>query len=285
MSWIDVTAALLQVDGLIPRGSRVEVFRQIYWVFLVLGTIVGVVVVAYMLYNAYRYRDTGDAGRAEEEGVDRPSLGELPSGGGKGRKLFLSLVLSAVIVISLIAWTYGTLLYVESPADSTGDDVEEIEVQVVGRQFIWEFIYPNGHRSVGELRVPEDTRVELTVTSADVFHNFGAPGLRVKTDAIPGQTTDTWFMADERGTYTVKCYELCGSGHSSMNAQVVVMSDESFESWYAETGNATNAGNATDAPNGTNATGGASETTAADLANTANAADATRATTREETPA
>ncbi len=249
----DVNVALYQVDGLIPRGSRTQVFEQIYWVFLVLGTLVGVVVISYMLYNAYKYRARPGDGE-ETGGDDRPSLGELPSGGGKGRKLFLSLFISAVIVISLIAWTYGTLLYIESPADSAfQEDTEAMDVTVVGRQFIWEFHYANGHRSVGELRVPKGTRVQLSVTSADVFHNFGVPGLRVKTDAIPGQTTETWFLADEVGTYTAQCYELCGAGHSAMNAQVVVMEPEAFEEWYAGTGNGS--GNGTNATNSTAAIG------------------------------
>jgi len=218
--------------GLVPRGSRVTVFQQIYWVFLVLGTVVGVVVIAYMLYNAYAYRAGGD--HAAEGDGDRPQLGELPSGGGKGRKLFLSFGLSAVIVVSLVLWTYATLLYVEAAAQPS-DAEEEMTVEVVGRQFIWQFEYENGHTTTGTLRVPEDTKVIIQVTSADVFHNFGIPELRVKTDALPGYTTETWFVANETGTYAAHCYELCGPGHSGMNAEVIVMEEDEFDNWYAST--------------------------------------------------
>src|SRR6056297_3021582 len=100
----------LQLDQLLPRGTRVDVFAQIYWVFLALGTLVGVVVIGYMLYNAWKYRDDGPR---NESTVDRPQLGEIPEGGGKGRKLFISFSLSAIIVVSLIVWTYAMLLYVE----------------------------------------------------------------------------------------------------------------------------------------------------------------------------
>lgn len=226
-------AAVVQVGDLIPRGTRVAVFQQIYWVFLLLGTVVGVVVVGYMLYTAYVYRaGNGDA----DDEAGRPELGEIPQGGGKGRKLFLSFALSAVIVISLIVWTYGTLLFVEQPA-AAQEDEETMEVEVTGRQFQWVFTYPNGHQTTGELRVPKDTRVRLVVTSSDVFHNFGIPELRAKTDAIPGQTSDTWFVAEETGTYPAHCYELCGSGHSDMDAEVIVMERGEFEQWYASTGN------------------------------------------------
>nr|WP_233265161.1 cytochrome c oxidase subunit II [Halomarina oriensis] len=209
-----------------------NVFQSIYWVFIALGTLVGVVVVGYMVYNAYRYREGGS--HAEDGDDERPTLGEIPTGGGKGRKLFLSFGLSAVVVISLIVWTYGTLLYVESPVAAQESDQEELEIQVVGRQFSWEFVYPNGHSSF-ELVVPEDTRVRLVVTSDDVFHNFGIPSLRAKTDAIPGQTTETWFIADQPGEYQAHCYELCGAGHSGMNANVVVMQQSAYDEWYANT--------------------------------------------------
>jgi cytochrome c oxidase subunit 2 len=239
-------AMVVAQGGLVPRGTRIDVFQQIYWVFVLLGTVVGAVVIGYMLYNAWKYRDDGS-----EDDLDRPRLGELPEGGGKGRKLFLSFTLSAVIVLSLIAWTYATLLFVESPGD-TGIEAsaasqgalaepsvqpgEPLEVEVIGRQFQWVFVYPNGERTTNELRVPEGRRVELTVTSEDVFHNFGVPGLRAKTDAIPGQTTETWFVAPRTGEYTAHCYELCGVGHSDMKATVVVMEPEAFEEWYGGLG-------------------------------------------------
>jgi len=230
-------------SGLIPRGSRVNVFESIYGVFLVLGTLVGVVVVAYMLYNAYKYR--AEADKAPD--AERPQLGELPKGSGGGRKLFMSFGASAIIVISLIAWTYGTLLYVEQDAlsgnDIPGDGEDPIEVKVVGFQFGWEFQYTNvpGHddgvTTRGELIVPEDRAIRLNVTADDVWHNFGVPELRVKSDAIPGQYTESWFVAEETtppgDPYVARCYELCGSGHSQMHADVNVTTQSDFSAWYS----------------------------------------------------
>lgn len=226
--------APLQLGDLIPRGTRVNVFQRIYWVFLLLGTLVGIVVITYMLWKAYKYRDDGSPIKDDE---DRPELGELPSGGGGGRKLLLSFSLSAIIVISLIIWTYGTLLYVEqAPAQETN----EITVEVHGFQFGWRFVYSdvpgqdNGVESQGELRVPVDRMIRLQVTSDDVMHNFGIPAQRVKTDAIPGSYTETWFRADKTGNIEAQCYELCGAGHSYMTADVVVMEQGEFETWYSQ---------------------------------------------------
>lgn len=227
-----VASAVVAQGGLVPRGGRENVFQEIYWVFLVLGTLVGVVVIGYMLYNAYAYREREDYGPKED--VERPQLGELPEGGGGGRKLALSLFLSAVIVISLIGWTYFSLQYVES-ADASSAAEEELDVDIEGYQFGWEFEYPNGNTSTEVLRVPNGTQINIAATSRDVWHNFGIPAFDFKTDAIPGETTRTWFMPDEPGTYRAQCYELCGVGHSAMNANVTVMEQSAFERWYANT--------------------------------------------------
>lgn len=248
-----------QIDGIIPKGTRINVFREIYWAFLILGTVVGVVVVAYMLYNAWKYRDHEERPDDEE---NRPQLGEIPSGGGKGRKLALSFLLSAVIVISLITWTYFTLLYVEQPA--AAQEQEPFEVTVTGEQFRWQFTYPNGNQTYTELRVPANRRVELDVTSADVFHNFGVPALRAKADAMPGHTTETWFIADETGEYQAHCFELCGAGHSAMKATVIVMEPDEFQAWYANTtsdtdGNASNSGSGSGSGDGGSGGGGSGE--------------------------
>jgi len=234
------------VVGVPLHGGNVrttqDVFSSIFEVFLVLGTAVGVVVVAYTLYHALKYRETAEDPYAEK--VTRPRMGELPTGGKGGRKVFYSFGISAVIVISLIGWTFLQLSYIENGPDIEGE--EDIEVTVEGYRFGWTFIYPNGYEA-STLRVPQDRIVRLDVTSRDVFHNFGIPDLRVKTDAVPGQTTSAWFTAEETGTYEAKCYELCGSGHSMMTADVVVMEQDDYREWYNGTQNETAEANATTA--------------------------------------
>jgi cytochrome c oxidase subunit 2 len=210
-------------------------------VFLALGTLVGIVVISYTLYNAYKYRYREGEDPAPE--ADRPELGELPSGGGKGKKLFLSFSLSAIIVVSLVVWTYGLLLYVENkPTEyvQNNANADAMTIDVVGFQFGWRFTYPNGHTTSGELRVPKNRMVMLNVTSTDVFHNFGIPEMKVKTDAIPGQTTETWFVPKQTGNYTAQCYELCGAGHSYMDAQVRVMERNEYSEWYQSTNGTSN---------------------------------------------
>jgi cytochrome c oxidase subunit 2 len=243
--------------------SQADVFDNLFLVFLVLGTVVGVVVISYVLYSAYKYRVSGDSEKegkydvdedalegesGEKDKVSRPQLGEIPSQSGKGggRKLFMSFAVSAVLVLGLIIYAYSLLLYVEGAPNDFEDDEDEdvLEIKVTGQQFQWEFEYPNGESYTGgqgdnPMVVPADRPVRLTVTSADVHHNLGIPEYRAKTDAIPGETTETWFIPEE-GDISLKgdemldivCYELCGAGHSSMRGKLNVTDQETFENWY-----------------------------------------------------
>lgn len=222
-----------------------EIFTRIFTVFLVLGTIIGVLVTIYLMYYAVRNRVDGEWDPETEK--KRPDVGELPSGTDGGRKLLLSFTLSAIVVVGLIFWTYGFLLEIEQgpPVDeeALGDtssleyapttDPASAEVKVVGEQFRWVFHYPSDEgdiRTTGTMYVPNDTAIRLIVTSNDVFHNFGISRYNIKTDAIPGQKTTTWFAPEETGSYTARCYELCGNGHSGMTATVVVVETDVFES-------------------------------------------------------
>ncbi len=256
MTGSGVTPISLLGDATISQLSRtqVDVFSELYLVYLVLGTIVGVVVIAYMLHSAYKYRSTApDAeGRYDieeeydDDDVVRPRLGELPTGGKGGKKLFLSFGISAVLVLGLIIYAYSLLLYIENP-----DPEEEMEIEVEGFQFGWAYEYENGYSTSNELIVPADEVVSLEITSRDVMHNYGIPGLRAKADAMPGQTTDTWFQAEETGEYKAICYELCGNGHSNMREDVLVLPPEEFEwsddpdefeEWYDDTRDAWQSG-------------------------------------------
>lgn len=211
--------------------NQADVFDEMFTLFLVFGTLVGVVVISYMLHKAYSYRE----GRADDDGFEAPTLGELPRGADKGgKKLFVSFGISAVIVVSLVAFAYTALLYVEAGPTEQVDSEEVIEVNVTAFAFGWEFDYPNGETTFNTLRVPEGKVVDLTVTSRDVWHTFSSRELNAKTDAIPGQESETWFIAEEEGEYRVVCDELCGDGHSTMNGEVVVLPEEEFLDWYEE---------------------------------------------------
>tara|TARA_A100001037_G_scaffold177989_1_gene159624 strand:- start:221 stop:781 length:561 start_codon:yes stop_codon:yes gene_type:complete len=178
-----------------------------------------------MVIQAYRYRE--DSTRKKDD-IDRPKLGELPPQEDDGNKLLKSLLLSAVVVIALVVWTYGSLLYVEAQPSQIDD---ALTIGVEAYQFGFLFTYPDGYQSTGVLRAPVDRVTVLKITSRDVLHNFGSPDLRIKADAAPGQVSETWFLAESTGTYDSACYELCGAGHSYMLAEIIILEESEFEQW------------------------------------------------------
>jgi cytochrome c oxidase subunit 2 len=104
---------------------------------------------------------------------------------------------------------------------------------VTGQKWQWFFTYPNGYVT-GELHVPVDRPVELTMTSEDVIHSLWIPAFRVKKDVVPGRYNKAWFEATEPGEYPLLCTEYCGTGHSDMLTRVTVHRPGEFETWLRE---------------------------------------------------
>lgn len=81
------------------------------------------------------------------------------------------------------------------------------------------------------LVVPVNQVVRVQVTAADVIHSFALPAFGLKTDAIPGRLNETWFKAEQVGTYYGQCSELCGVDHSNMPIEIKVVSQGDFDAW------------------------------------------------------
>lgn len=79
--------------------------------------------------------------------------------------------------------------------------------------------------------VPVGAKVRLLMTANDVIHSWWVPDLAIKKDAIPGIINETWFRAEEVGTYRGKCTELCGKDHGYMPVVVEVVPPEQYQAW------------------------------------------------------
>ena len=53
-------------------------------------------------------------------------------------------------------------------------------------------------------------------------------------DAVPGRVNETWFNANEVGTYRGQCAELCGKDHGYMPIVVEVVSQDDYDTWVLE---------------------------------------------------
>jgi cytochrome c oxidase subunit 2 len=82
--------------------------------------------------------------------------------------------------------------------------------------------------------VPVGKKVRIITTANDVIHAWWVPALGIKQDAIPGFVRDTWFKADNPGTYRGQCAELCGKDHGFMPIVVEAVTPEKYAAWVAE---------------------------------------------------
>lgn len=93
--------------------------------------------------------------------------------------------------------------------------------------------YPRLLAVDNEMVVPVNTMVRVTVTAADVIHDFALPAFGLKIDAVPGRLNETWFKAEREGLYYGQCSELCGKDHAYMPIAIRVVSQEKFDTWKA----------------------------------------------------
>ena len=82
--------------------------------------------------------------------------------------------------------------------------------------------------------VPVNKKVRLVLTANDVIHSWTIPAFAVKQDAIPGYVRDTWFRAEQVGTYRGNCVELCGKEHAFMPIVVKVVSANEYAAWVSD---------------------------------------------------
>src|SRR5207302_6818406 len=112
-----------------------------------------------------------------------------------------------------------------------------LKIQVIGRQFIWQYVYPGANEPDGlgapysyqEMVVPTNTTVTLDIVSSDVVHEWWVPQLGGKFQAVPGYHSYTWFKVLKPGLYRGQCALICGRGHARMIATVRAVPPSQFE--------------------------------------------------------
>ncbi len=134
------------------------------------------------------------------------------------------------IVMVIFIWGAAVYYsYASPPKDS-------LRIYGVAKQWMWKFQHSDGQREIDELHVPVGRDVSVTLISQDVIHSFFVPAFRVKMDVLPNRYRTVWFRATRTGTYHLFCAEYCGTAHSGMIGDVVVMEPADYEAWLASGG-------------------------------------------------
>jgi cytochrome c oxidase subunit 2 len=137
------------------------------------------------------------------------------------------IVIPSLITIVIFLWGASVFFAMSRPPDDT------LNVYVVGKQWMWKFQHLDGQREINELHVPLDRNVKLIMTSEDVIHDVFVPAFRMKADVLPGRYTNLWFHATRPGRYHLFCAEYCGTRHSGMVGDVIVMEANEYQEWLS----------------------------------------------------
>jgi cytochrome c oxidase subunit 2 len=229
-----------------PQANQID---SLYKIELYIAIVIFVAVEGALVYAMIRHRARKHATPAQIRGNTRLEVGWT--------------VAAAVILIALAVVTFAKLSSIQNPPNSSasgdslyGDaanaeyasierkappDKKALNIQVIGRQFVWQYVYPGANEKDGlgapysyeELVVPTETTVSLDVQSSDVVHSWWIPELGGKVQAVPGYQNYTWFKIPKPGIYRGQCALLCGRGHARMIATVRAVPPAQFDAWLA----------------------------------------------------
>ena len=217
---IVVLTVVTSVIMLIPnwdgnQGSTAAVkIDTLLDVLIVLASFVFSIVMVMMGYSVWRWR-----AKPGDEGDGAPIHGNT-------RLEIAWTAIPTAIVLFLAIYSWITL------SDIEAHDPNRMVVDVYSQQYEWHFDYPETGTTSRELHVPVDRQIEFRMHALDVIHSFWVPEWRIKKDNVPGITTRAYITPTKTGNFTLVCTELCGFGHSTMRAPVVVESSQAaWQQW------------------------------------------------------
>jgi cytochrome c oxidase subunit 2 len=228
-----------------PNANQID---SLYKITLYVALVIFIGVEGVLGYTLLRFRARKGAVAAQIRGNTRLEVGWTVGAG--------------VVLLALAVLTFAKLSSIENPANSSpnGDRLlgssgllyasaerklppngKSLNITVIGRQYIWQFVYPGASESDGlgapysyeEMVVPTDTTVTLDIVSEDVVHSWWIPQLGGKFQAVPGYHNYTWLKVSKPGVYRGQCAFLCGRGHARMIAAVRAIPPAQFDAWLA----------------------------------------------------
>jgi cytochrome c oxidase subunit II len=197
-----------------PRTEFGRAIDDLWDTLLFWGTIVFVLVEAYLIYVIIRYR--ARPGQAAPKHVHGNTTLEI------------AWTLAPAVILAIIAVpTVKTIFSSQRPASA-----DALTIEVIGHQWWWEFRYPEyGVVTANELYLPAGRTANFELTSVDVLHSFWIPQLGGKRDMITNRTNRMWFTPESTYVWNGVCVEYCGTSHANMRFKTFVVSPDQFEAW------------------------------------------------------
>ena len=140
-----------------------------------------------------------------------------------------------VVLVTFMSARLWHSTHVLDPYAEINSKNPTVNVQVVGLDWKWLFIYPDlGIATVGEFNMPVDQPVSMTLTTDTVMQSFSIPALAGQIYAMPGMTTELNLIADQLGSMEGENTQFNGDGFSEQKFMTNVMSTEDFEAWVEQ---------------------------------------------------
>ena len=198
-----------------PASPQTAHISAVFTLVCAIAALVLLTVTTTLLYSVVRYRSR------EAEAVEPRQVF------GSQRLEILWTVLPILIMTGLFIVTLRAMVAIDAPQDPG----QAPDLIVTGHQWWWDARYPSGAVATEDLHIPVSHRMLVRVESSDVIHDFWAPDLARKMDAVPGRPSFLWLEADRPGTYTGYCSEFCGAQHAWMRFRVVADPEPDFDAW------------------------------------------------------
>lgn len=137
-----------------------------------------------------------------------------------------------VIAVGVLVWRSTHRL---DPYREIVSDVPPLDVQVVGQDWKWLFIYPEqGIAVVNQMAIPTGRPISLRITSDTVMNSFYVPALAGQIYAMAGMQTRLQMLADQPGSFVGRNTQYSGSGFSDQHFEVLATSPAEFDAWVAK---------------------------------------------------
>lgn len=214
-----MTAGMLQ-SALAPSGAQASAIDSLWWLLLVVCTVVWLAVMVVLGLALFRRRRTEQTDPRDGEPRKRRVVGG-------------AVIATAIILVAFVAYS---VVVARTITRAQGGAERPVRIVVTAHQWWWEIEYEDEvasrrFKTANELRVPVGRPVVIELLSRDVIHSFWVPSLHGKTDVVPGRRNRLWFEAAEPGVYRGQCAEFCGLQHAKMAFVVVAVPDGDFEKW------------------------------------------------------
>jgi cytochrome o ubiquinol oxidase subunit 2 len=203
-----------------PQGPVADAQRShFYWVLGIMAVLVAGPIFLLLPFFVWRYRYGNKAARYTPR-WEYSRLLEIMSWSGP---------IVIVLVLAFFVWRDAHRL---DPYKPLASDQAPLQVEVIGYDWKWLFIYPDqGIASIGTLALPTGRPVSLHLTSATVMQSFFIPALGSQIYAMGGMVTQLNLQASQPGASLGENTMYNGDGFHQQKFTARATSPADFEAW------------------------------------------------------